>query len=346
MEPSKIAKSKQTTAEQLRTQKRKHAVAAVQRGEAVTVVARVYGIPLRTLFLWLARYRQGGWDALEEGKRRGRPTKLSPESIRWLYDAITLGDPRQHQFEFCLWTLQIIRQMLRKELGVQLSKSAVSRLLAQLGLSPQRPIYKSYKQDPKKMKRYLDKTFPKLREQARRTGAVIFFVDEAAVRSDSHRGTTWSKLGETPVVRDSGDRFSVRLISAVSPRGDMKFAAFEGYMNGARFVAFLKKLQADVGGPIIVIADNASYHKGKVVDQYCRQTKGQVQVANLPPYAPELNPDEQVWNHAKSRLAKLAVSTRVEMKKTVRNILRSIQASVSLILSFFQMSATKYAAAS
>ena len=336
--------SRSTTVEQQRTAKRQKAVAAVQRGEAVTVVARVCQIPLRTLFLWLARYRQGGWDALKEGQRSGRPTKLSPAAIQWLDQAITLGDPRQHQFEFCLWTLQIIRQLLRREFQVALSKSAVSRLLAQLGLSPQRPLYKSYKQDPKKMKRYLDKTFPKLREQARRTGAVIFFVDEAAVRSDSHRGTTWSKLGETPVVRDSGDRFSVRLISAVSPRGDMRFAAFEGQMTGARFVGFLQKLRADVARPLIVIADNASYHKGRVVEHYVRQTQGAVHVANLPPYAPELNPDEQVWNHAKARLAKLAVTHRSEMKKTVTNILRSIQATVPLILSFFQMCHTKYAA--
>ncbi|MBI3191435.1 MAG: winged helix-turn-helix domain-containing protein [Pedosphaera parvula] len=97
--------------------------------------------------------------------------------------------------------------MLRREQGIELSKSAVSRLLAQMGLSPQRPLYQSYKQRPKELKRFLEQTFPGLRAQARRTGAVIFFVDEAAVRSDAHRGTTWGKVGQTPVVRDSGDRF-------------------------------------------------------------------------------------------------------------------------------------------
>ena len=257
-----------------------------------------------------------------------------------------MGDPRQYHFEFCLWTLQIIRQMLRREHGIQLSKSAVSRLLAQLGLSPQRPLYKSYKQDPQKMKRYLQRTFPGLREEARRIGAVIFFVDEAAVRSDSHRGTTWGRVGETPVVRDSGDRFGIRLISAVSQRGDMKFAAFEGRMTGVRFVAFLKRLRSDVGRPIIVIADNASYHTGKAVQDYCADSAGEVTVANLPAYAPELNPDEQVWNHAKARLAKLAITTRREMSLAVRRILRSIQASTALIRSFFQLKDTKYAALS
>lgn len=243
-----------------------------------------------------------GWHALREGKRNGRPAKVSGPVLRWLYRAITLGSPQQHQFEFCLWTLAIIRQMLRREHGIELSKSAVSRLLAQLGLSPQRPLYKSYKQRPKELQRFLEETFPGLREQARRTGARIFFVDEAAVRSDAHRGTTWGKIGETPVVRDSGDRFGLRLISAVSPRGDLKFASFAGAMNGKKFVGFLQQLHQDVDGPIIVIADNAAYHHHGPVQEYVAASQGQVVVESLPRYSPELNPDEQVWNHAKLHL--------------------------------------------
>ena len=60
------------------------------------------------------------------------------------------------------------------------------------------------------------------------------------------------------MVEDSGDRFGLRLISAVSPRGDLKFATFEGRMTSQRFVQFLKKLRADTGKPIIVIVDNAN----------------------------------------------------------------------------------------
>ena len=247
---------------------------------------------------------------MREGGRSGRPRKVSRELMQWLYRAITKGDPLQYQFEFCLWTLAIIRQLLRREHGLVLSKSAVSRLLAQLGLSPQRPIYQSYKQRPRELKRFLNETYPSLRSLARRTGAVIFFVDEASVRSDAHRGTTWGKISETPVVQDIGDRFSLRLISAVSPRGDMRFAAFEGTMTGARFVAFIEKLRRDVQRPLIIIADNASYHRSAPLKDYVATSQGQVVVENLPRYAPELNPDEQVWNQAKARFGLLFVVAR------------------------------------
>jgi len=335
---------KPITKADLRYQKRKDAIDAVSRGESVSSVARILGIPLRTLFLWLALYRHGGYHALREGKRSGRPRKVTGEVMQWLYQAITLGDPQQHQFPFCLWTLAIIRTMLKREKGIELSKSAVSRLLGHLGLSPQRPIYRSYKQDPNELDKYLNRTFPELRELAKRSGAVIYFVDEAAVRSDAHRGTTWGKIGETPVVADSGGRFGLRLISAVSPRGDMRFATFQGRMNGARFVQFLKNLRADTGKPIIVIADNASYHRGKTLQRFVEESDGDVVVEHLPRYAPEFNPDEQVWNHAKARLAKLFIATKDDLLREMRKIMQSIQKSPALIRSFFQLESTRYAA--
>jgi transposase len=327
-----------------RFQKRKAAVDAVRNGESPSVVARIFGVPIRSVFKWISRYRAGGYDGLKEKQRSGRPRKVSGEVMQWIYDAVTLGDPRQHQFEFCLWTLGTIRQLLKREFKIELSKSGVSRLLAHLGLSPQRPIYRSYKRDVSELRRYLDETFPGLRAQARRTGAVIYFVDEAAVRSDAHRGTTWGKIGQTPEVEDSGDRFSLKLISAVSPRGDMRFACFEGRMTAKKFIDFVKKLRHDANGPIIVIADNAPYHTAKIVKKYTAETKNDVTIGYLPRYSPELNPDEQVWNHAKARLAKLFLATKDEFRNATHRILQSIQSTVDLVLSFFQLPDTKYAA--
>jgi transposase len=329
---------------QARYEKRRLAIEAVRGGATVESVAGMLKVSLRTVFHWLARYRNGGQHALREGRRSGRPRKIDVEVMRWLYQAITKHDPRQYDFPFNLWTLGLVRVLLKRKFGIELSKSGVSRLLRHLGLSPQRPIYKSYKQNPKKMKEYLEEIFPGLLEQARRQGAIIYFVDEAAVRSDAHRGTTWGKIGQTPKVEDSGDRFSLKMISAVSPRGDMKFQCFTGRMNGSRFVAFLKKLRADAGRPIIVIADNASYHGSGPVQRYMEESEGQVVVAHLPAYCPHLNPDEQVWNHAKARLGKRFVATKQEFKDALLSIMRSIQRSTELLLSFFQLPDTQYAA--
>lgn len=333
-----------TATETARYEKRKMAVDAVRSGEKPSVVARVRKIPVRTLFYWLETFRDGGYDALREGKRSGRPRKVSAAVLQWLYDSITLGEPRQHQFDYRLWTIAIIRVLLKREHGIELSKSGVSRLLRYLGLTAQIPKYKSHKQDPQKLDRYLKETFPQVVSEARRTGAVIYFVDEAALRADAHRGTTWAPIGETPVVEDSGDRFGLRLISAVSPQGGLKFAGFEGRMTSLRFVGFLKKLRADTGKPIIVIADNATYHKEGAAKRYLHATPEGIRVEHLPTYSPELNPDEQVWNHLKRRIGKLFIESKAQMKKEAKAIMLSIQRSESLVLSFFQLKDTQYAA--
>jgi len=301
---------------EIRSNKRKEIVEAIiVREEPVHLVAQIYNIPQRTIFDWLSRYRSGGWGALIEGARTGRKRKLSADDMKWLYDAITLGNPLNHPFEFCLWTLNVIREMLVFEKGIKLSKSSISRLLGHLGLSPQRPLYKSYKQDPKKIEQYISKTFPDVARQAKNLGAQIYFVDEASVRSDSHRG-------------------------------DMRFSFIEGKMNSKRFIKFLKQLQSDAGQPIVVIVDNARYHHSKETQAFIKSREesdnGNIVMAFLPPYSPELNPDEQVWNHAKSRLSKLPLASKEAMKSSFTSILRSIQKTTSLIKSFFKMKDTLY----
>jgi len=330
-----------------RTKKRTEVVEAIiVRREPACLVAKIYNIQERVVFNWLARYRSGGWHALKEGTRSGRAKKLSAEDIKWVYDSVTMGSPLNHQFEFCLWSLNILREMIYKERGIKLSKSSVSRLLNNLGLSPQRPIYKSYKQDKTKVERYINKTFPDLSRQANALDAQIYFVDESSIRSDSHRGLTWGKIGETPVIKDSGGRFGLSVISGVTPRGDMKFSFVEGKMNSARFIEFLKQLRGDTGKSIIVVVDNARYHHSKetkaFIESQKESRKGEIIMAFLPAYSPELNPDEQVWNHTKSRLGKLPVASKEAMKKSIISILRSIQRSTELIKSFFKLDGTKY----
>jgi len=162
---------------ELRNQRRKNVVEAIViRHELGHLVARIYRIPQRTIFDWLALYRAGGWDALKERWRSGQPRKLTGEDMAWIYSVMTRGNSQQFQFAFCLWTLKLLRTLIARERGIELSKSAISRLLGHLGLSAQRPLYKSYRQDPRKVQAYLAETFPEAVAKARAMGADIYFV--------------------------------------------------------------------------------------------------------------------------------------------------------------------------
>ena len=333
------------TKSEARNQKRKEVVEAViLRNEPATLVARVYNLSARNVFNWLARYRNGGWQALDDKSKQGRPRKVTGEDMQWLYDAITMGNPMNYQFSFCLWSLKTIRGLLKQERNITLSKSSVGRLLNHLGLSPQKPLYKSYKQDPQKIKDYLDQTYPEAVAEAKKYKARLYFIDEAAFRSDAHRGTTWGKIGETPIIKDTGGRFGFKLISAVSARGDLYFDVIESRMNSEKFIEYLEKLRSDTNCPVFVIADNARYHHSKKVQAFLKERHGDIMMAFLPAYSPELNPDEQVWNHAKAEAGKKsAIRNKTDMERVILSAMKTIQQKTDLIKSFFKLPDTKYA---
>ena len=180
------------------------AVERVQAGESPEVVIQALGFSRRCIYTWLARYRAGGWGGLKARALQGRPMKVSPAQMRWVYRTVTGKSPLQYRFEFALWTREMIRILLREQFQLELSVTSVGRLLQQLGLTCQRPLFRAMEQDPERVRRWREQEYPAIREQARQAGAEIYFGDEAGVRSDYHAGTTWGVKGKTPVVRGTG----------------------------------------------------------------------------------------------------------------------------------------------
>ena len=143
----------------------------------------------------------------------------------------------------------MVRQVIRREFKIALSVVSVGRLLRTMGLSPQRPLYRAYQQNPEAVQRWKDEQFPAIRKQAKAEGATIYFADEAGIRSDYHAGTTWAPVGRTPVVKATGARFSLNMLSAVSAQGALRFMVHEGTVNAAVFIDFCKRLLRDAAGP-------------------------------------------------------------------------------------------------
>src|SRR6201997_5770272 len=141
-------------------------------------------------------------------------------------------------------------------------------------------------QDPERVRQWRPKEYPGIRQQARQEGAEIYFGDEAGVRSDGHAATTWGIKGQTPVVRSTGQRSSLNMISAVSARGQLRFMVVKGSVNGAAFVGFLKRLMHNASRPIFLILDGGSFHRSRPVRDYVASPDGRLRLFFLPPYSP------------------------------------------------------------
>jgi transposase len=196
------------------------AVQLMEAGRSPDEVAEILGVSRSSVFEWQKKYREGGLAALSTKFASGRPTVLSDKQMVRLYSLIVGRDPRQFSFGFALWTRKLVARLIEQHFGVRVSLVTVGRILKKLGMSPQRPLYRAYQQDPEKVRAWKRETYPKIRAEAADAGASIFFADEAGVRTDHHAGTTWAPIGRTPVVVATGERKSVNMVSAVTRTGN------------------------------------------------------------------------------------------------------------------------------
>jgi transposase len=321
------------TLEQLRIR----AVGQIQQGAHPDDVAAGLGMTRAAVYGWLAKYREGGLEALKARPVPGRPPKLSGVQLARLYGLVVGNDPRQLRFAFALWTRAMVRELIRREFGVALSEVSVGRLLRSLGLSPQRPLYRAYQQNPEAVARWKTQEYPSICVAAKQAGATIYFADEAGVRSDDHAGTTWAPVGQTPVVATTGDRFGVNLISAVTAKGKLRFAAYEGSLNGPVFIDFCRRLLHDTHGPVFLVLDGHPVHRSNAVKEFAVSTNGRLRLCFLPGYAPELNPGEWVWKHVKhDRIGRAGVTGPEDLKAKALAALQRLQRLPHLVGSFFR----------
>jgi len=325
---------------------RERAVQRVQEGENPEVVARALGINRSTMYGWLAQYRRGGWGALKAKPLFGRPPKLDGKKLKWVYDTVTLKNPLQLKFPFALWTREMVATVIKDKFNITLSRVSVGRLLAQLGITCQKPLHRALERDETLVQQWLKKEFPRIKTLAQREKAEIYFGDAAHMRSDHHSGRTWGKKGETPVVASTGARYGMSLISAVTSRGHMRFMIKEkGGVNADVFIEFLKRLMVGAKTKIFLIVDRGPAHIAKKTKAFVAGLGGTLQLFYLPPYSPDTNPDELVWKHLKAdTVGRTSITSFADFKSKVKSSMLSLQRNPQKIRSFFQKPSLKYAA--
>lgn len=293
-----------------------------------------------TYFQWKRAYETRGVEGVRVRPVPGGTPKLTDAQTSQLVGWLVGRDPRQFQFDFALWTRTIVRELIRQKFGVEMTPQGIGKLL---GASGCRRSGRCTAPTSRIRTRWTDHEFPAIREQARSEGAQLFFGDEAGIPADCHSGTTWAPVGQTPVVKVTGERGGVNMISAVSPAGVVKFDVFVGRFDVTVFVEFLKKLMHDAPGPVYLILDNMSVHKAKTVNEYVASLNGRLKLFFLPGYSPELNPDEWVWKNVKhDQVGRAGVVRKSELFGLVSRALARLQQLPDVVRGFFRDPALTY----
>jgi transposase len=279
---------------------RKRAVRAVLDGMTQVEAARVFRVHPNAVNRWIKRYREGGFHGLAEQRRGRRPGEQAALTQWQQQEVIALvreRTPDQLGLAEFLWTREAVAELITQRYGVWLARTTVGGYLRGWGFSPQKPQHRALEQNPAAVRRWLTETYPAIRAQARREGGVVLWLDEMGVRSDAAAGRSWAPVGQTPVVKRTGKRFRVNMISAVSNAGRLRFRLFVGSFNGQVFIDFLWRLLRDGGGrKVHLIVDGHPVHRAKLVSAWVGRHAERIELHFLPGYSPELNPVE-LLNH-------------------------------------------------
>ena len=260
--------------------------------------------------------------------RPGRPSALSPDEIETLCGIIDSG-PVAYGLDTGVWTSPLIRDVIVDEFRVKYHEGHVRKLLKEFGFSVQRPKRFLALADQQKRREWIKERYPKIKKKAKKSRSPIVFEDECSFRQDATLHATWARIGKQPTIPVKGQRKSIKVFGCVDITSSRFINKTDEVFNGTTYGAFLEKVATRFftdDRKVQYIQDHAPYHKNKEVWAWFKKNKRFIEVHNLPPYCPELNATERLWQHTRrSGTHNRYFATQEEMVSTLHSVFRRMQ---------------------
>lgn len=315
---------------------RERAVRALQ--EALLTreqIAKQFNVSRSTLHRWYEQSKsKHGDERFKSAPGRGRKGIIGPKEAKKLL-AILSHPASKYGFSDDLWNCPRIAVVIKQRLKLSLSRVQVWEFLGRAGLRYIQPEKRYRAADPARRDAWINHELPQIIAFAEKKRAVLYFEDESSLALQPSAGKTWAPRGTTPIIRVPEGRGSIPLISAISPSGKLLFSLPPARVNSKTVITFLRQLlNHHKNRHVVVIMDSAPSHTSKVTRKFIADQK-RLHVFHLPPYCPDLNPDELVWNHLKHQKMKAHQATnKQQLRDLAARNLRSIQKNRRMLKAF------------
>ena len=309
-----------------RERERWYAILLLAQGLTAAATAEALERDPHTIGRWASAFGEGGPAALIFEQTGGSPPALDQAQQEELKGAVE-QPPATAGIVMANWYWKVVRQFVSERFGISLSRSSCLNWLHRLGFACKRPKKRLLKADESKRETFVAE-YAVLWEEAQRTGARIFFADEAHFRADAELRGKWVLKGKPALVDSSSPRYGEKAsyYSAVClETGEVEWMELEGNSNSGTSVAFLTQLKEKHPGPLRVSWDNAPAHRGEAVREYLRTPELELRLVNLPGYSPDFNADEAVWGWAREEVTgNLCLGSRAAVQERVGKFLAGL----------------------
>lgn len=317
-------------------------------GRAYKEISKITGVHTSIIGRLCRAYQKGGSKAIRI-KKRGRPTggcrTLNPEQEKIIQKTIYDKCPDQLKLPFALWTRIAVQQLIKQLWSIDMPIRTVGEYLSRWGFTPQKPLRRAYKQNPKAVKRWMEVDYPKIVKSAKEEQAEIHWGDETGLCNDSYHGRSYAPRGKTPAIRIHPRCKRVNLISTITNQGKVRFMVYNEKMNSNVFIKFMKRLIKDSEKKIYLILDNLKVHHSYIARDWLEEHKDEIEVFFLPSYSPELNPDEYLNCDLKAGVhSGTPARTKDQLKQKAISHLRKLQKLPGRVKKYFKHPKIAYAA--
>jgi transposase len=315
------------------------AIRARQAGMPCKDIAKAFGVTPVSVSRWISKYRDHGARWLQPRKSSGRPNSIDCVELFTKLKKVVKRPATDFKFNSPLWTTKKLQRVLNQDLGLKISRATVWRSLRVIGLSCQKPERRAFEADEYFRKIWLKDFWPKLKKKAKKERAVILFEDEASVSLIPTLGKTWSKIGKTPIVKVTGKKGSVSVISAVSTTGKLYFTVPQDTVKSSEIIKFFKQILREIPRKIIyIILDGSTTHRSVATKKFVA-TQPRLRMIRFPSYSPDFNPDEFTWERLKTVEMNTHVETNItSLRAKTLGSMKSIQKKKKLLKGFFKRS--------
>jgi transposase len=171
------------------------------------------------------------------------------------------------------------------------------------------------------------------------------FVDEAGFMLAPLVRRTWAPRGQTPVIKLSEPHGRISVIAAITISPVRRHFGFyfhlladDANFHGYSVALFVEDVHHRIGNSITLVWDSIAIHCAKPVRDYLAAHR-RIVVEPFPPYAPELNPVDNVWGYVKyNRLANYPPQNLDELRRRITAELLRLQKRPDLLQSFLKRS--------